>query len=292
MRFSIHDGPGIRTTVFFKGCPLECAWCHNPESIHSYPELLLRTDICLKCGVCVIACEQGAIHKEPEGYFTDRSACVVCGECVKVCPVEARAKIGSTMTVAEVMRTVLADRVFFDQSGGGVTFSGGEPTRQPAFLHSLLQASKREGLHTAVDTCGYAPWEVFEKIAPLTDLFLFDIKLIDPQKHRCWTGVSNRRILENLTKLDAAGWPVSLRIPVIPGLNDNSEDLEQLATWLDTLQNVRQLHLLPFHQGGTEKYHRLGRSFILQETSPADKASIERVAQRLRHHIEIISIGG
>ena len=292
MAFSVHDGPGIRTTVFLKGCPLQCAWCHNPESISPEPEMMLRTELCLMCGACIAACPMGAIEATPAGLVTHREKCVACGLCAEACPVQARVRVGREMSVAEVMEKVLADRVFYDQSGGGVTFSGGEPTRQPDFLHALLTASRQEGLHTIVDTCGYAPWSVFERIAPLTDLFLFDIKLIDAEKHRHWTGVSNRRILDNLIRLDDGGCAISLRLPIIPGVNDRPEDIEQMALLLSTLRNTKQLHLLPFHRGGTEKYHRLGRAYYLEHAVPPDLAEIEKVAERLRGHIDQVCIGG
>jgi pyruvate formate lyase activating enzyme len=291
-RFSVHDGPGIRTTLFFKGCSLQCAWCHNPESISPHPEMMLRSDLCLNCGACIAACPQEAIAATPAGPVTERKKCIACGHCAKACPVDARVQVGGEMTVAEVLQTVLADRVFYDQSGGGVSFSGGEPTRQPDFLHALLEASRDEGLHTVVDTCGYAPWPVFARIAKLTDLFLFDLKMIDPEKHRHWTGVSNRRILENLTRLDAEGSAVSLRMPVIPGINDNPEDLDKMADWLGTLRHVQTLHLLPFHRGGTEKYLRLDRPCHLRKIDPPDMAQMEKMAGRFRNHIANVFIGG
>ncbi len=292
MRFSVHDGPGIRTTVFLKGCPLQCAWCHNPESISPQPEMMLRREHCLRCGACIAACPAGAIEATPAGLVTHREKCIACGICAETCPVEARVRVGRAMNVAEVMQKVLTDRIFYDQSGGGVTFSGGEPTRQPDFLHALLTAARQEGLHTVVDTCGYAPWSVFERIAPLTGLFLFDIKIVNAEKHRQWTGVSNRRILDNLTRLDARGCALNLRLPIIPGINDSPEVIEELAALLKRLRNTKKLHLLPFHRGGAEKYHRLGRAFHLEGALPPDRAAVERMADGLRDHIEEVHIGG
>ncbi len=282
----MHDGPGIRTTLFFKGCPLECAWCHNPESISPQPELMLRGDRCLACGACIAACQQEAIMTATGGPATRREHCRACGRCADACPAEARAIIGREITIASAMTALLADRIFYDQSGGGVTFSGGEPLRQHEFLHTLLEQCRRQALHTAVDTCGYAPWPIFERIAPLTDLFLFDIKMIDAEKHRRWTGVSNRLILENLARLDLEDRPIHLRLPIIPGINDSPADIDKMAEWLDTLHHVQALHLLPFHRGGTEKYQRLGRTFHLHQTAPPETAQIDSLAERLRNHIE------
>lgn len=292
MRFSVHDGPGIRTTLFLKGCSLRCAWCHNPESISPHPDLLLRHELCLGCGACVTVCPQGAITMTAGAPVTARAECAACGRCATVCPADARLLMGRTMTVAEVMEQLLADRVFYDQSGGGVSFSGGEPTRQPAFLLALLQASKREGLHTVIDTCGDAPWEVFAQIAPLTDLFLFDLKMIDAAKHRRWTGTGNGRILENLRRLDAGGWPVNLRLPVIPGVNDSAEDIARMEELLAQLHHVTTLHLLPFHRAGMEKYPRLGRRHLLPESAPPSADQLLQLQERFGRHITTITIGG
>ncbi|HOT98306.1 MAG TPA: glycyl-radical enzyme activating protein [bacterium] len=292
MRFAVHDGPGIRTTVFLKGCPLACAWCHNPESISMEPELMLNPDRCIGCGACIEACRQGAIVYTRQGPITHRELCQACGACVEVCPAGGRARVGEVMSTGAVMEAVLADRVFYDQSGGGVTFSGGEPTYQSGFLQALLMASRMEELHTVVDTCGFAPWRFFDAIAPLTDLFLFDVKMIDPEKHRHWTGVSNRLILKNLERLDADGRPLSLRLPILPGINDDAVDMEKLMRWLARLRHVRQLHLLPYHPIGNGKYYRLGRNEPLQGLQPPSQERLTELAAQLAQIIETVTIGG
>ncbi len=291
MRFAVHDGPGIRTTVFLKGCPLRCAWCHNPESMGTAPELMLNQDRCIGCGACIGICPHGAIASTPQGPRTDRQLCRVCGVCVPACPAGGRARVGEVMTTGQVMETVLADRIFYDQSGGGVTFSGGEPAHQPGFLQVLLKASKAEALHTTLDTCGYAPWRVFAAILPLTDLFLFDLKMIDAEKHRRWTGADNALILENLERLDAAGKYLSLRMPLLPGINDEAADIAKLTAWLGRLRHLRRLHLLPYHPGGNGKYPRLGRSAPLELTPPG-RERIDELAARLAEVVETVTIGG
>ena len=204
-RFAIHDGPGIRTTVFFKGCMLNCLWCHNPESQSTQPQKLVRNSRCIRCGACVEACPQQGITLDDIGIQTDQQRCTLCGECVAVCFADASEMVGYETDVTTLMHTILSDRVFYEQSGGGVTFSGGEPLLQPGFLSEMLQACKKAGIHTAVDTSGYTSWKNLEAILEDTDLFLYDLKLMHDNRHQEFTGVSNRLILENLERLAQSG---------------------------------------------------------------------------------------
>jgi pyruvate formate lyase activating enzyme len=291
-RFSIHDGPGIRTTVFFKGCPLACRWCHNPESQSSLQELILRPNRCIRCGACLSACPHGATFQEDGEYRVATAECQLCGTCVEVCYAEAREIVGRSMTVAEVMDQVERDVAFYDQSGGGVTFSGGEPLAQPEFLQAVVQASRGRGIHTAVDTCGYAPWPVLEGLLPYVDLFLYDLKLMDDEEHRRFTGVSNRPVLENLRALAGAGQAIVLRVPVIPGVNDGLENVRALADFAASLPHLRGIDLLPYHPTAVEKYERLNRAYSLAALRPPAPEDVAQIAQVLGRPGVPVRIGG
>jgi pyruvate formate lyase activating enzyme len=279
-RFSVHDGPGIRTTVFLKGCPLRCAWCHNPETISPRPEILLVERRCIRCGACVTACPNerpvggfpGAIPGLPAPLPDDasaREACEVCGACVTACPVAARERVGRELTVAALLAEARADEVFFAASGGGVTFSGGEPLAQFAFLRAALAACREAGLRTAVDTCGFAPREQVAEMAAGTDLVLYDVKCLDPERHRAYCGVSNEGILDNLRWLGRHHEAVWLRVPVIPGVNDAPAELRALAELAASLPGVRQVNLLPYHATGAAKAARVGRPPSPRFTPPS-----------------------
>ncbi|MGB2963531.1 MAG: glycyl-radical enzyme activating protein [Anaerolineales bacterium] len=261
-RFSINDGPGIRTTVFLKGCPLSCAWCHNPESQQFSPELIIRPERCIGCGACLDVCPEGAISTSNNLYFTDRQLCKVCGACVEICFSEAREIIGREMTADEVIKEVLQDQAFFDQSGGGVTFSGGEPLYQPDFLEALLKISKKNKLHTTLDTCGYAHRDVFLRLLPDIDLVLYDVKIIDDRLHQQYTGVSNNQVKENLSSLVMNDQIVIIRYPVLPGINDSEEQIRKLGEYIKGLKRKIRVDLLPYHELSRDKYRRLGRHFI------------------------------
>jgi pyruvate formate lyase activating enzyme len=245
MRFSLHDGPGIRTTVFLKGCPLHCDWCHNPESQSPGPSLLFFEERCRGCGECAAVCPHGLTE------------CEACGRCAEVCVAEARRLAGRTMSVAEVLAEVERDQVFYDESGGGVTLSGGEPLAQPLFAEALLAACRARRIHTALDTSGMAPAEELLRVAAQADLVLYDVKLVDDALHQRHTGASNRLILDNLRALAEAGRPVVVRYPLIPGVNDGGSALSSLADLLAAF-GLHRLDLLPYHRNGTGKYRRLG----------------------------------
>ncbi len=262
-RSSMHDGPGIRTTVFIKGCPLRCKWCHNPESQNPKPELLVYPEKCIGCGHCVPVCPNGS----RKGFAADfdKDACIACGACAAVCSTGALVLKGQATDVATLMATVCRDKVFYDVSGGGLTVSGGEPLMFPDFLQALLSAAKTEGIHTCIETCGYAPWTSFEKILPLTDLFLFDYKMTDAQKHKTWTGVNNHLILENLQKLNAANKNVLFRCPLIPGVNDDEAHLKAIGNLCRNFPNAIGVEVLPWHNMGIGKRIALGTDPLLSE---------------------------
>lgn len=291
-KFSLHDGPGIRTTVFFKGCPLSCWWCHNPESQSPAQELMIWESRCVHCGDCVRACPVKAIEPAGEGMITDRRLCTVCGTCVDTCAAEAREVVGRRVTAAEVMREIERDRPFFEESGGGVTFSGGEPLAQRAFLQHLLQACKAQDLHTAVDTSGYAPWPVFESIRADTDLFLYDLKMIDDERHRRYTGVSNGLILSNLQALSALGHRIIVRVPIIPGINDDPENIGMTAAFCASLPGLERVDLLPYHPSAQGKYERLALPYRLPGTLTPAPTQLEQIASIFDHCRLTVGIGG
>ncbi len=292
MRFALHDGPGIRTTVFFKGCPLRCSWCHNPESLAPQPQILFQGERCLACGQCATVCPHGAIVLVNGVLITRRDLCAQCGACTLVCPAEARVRMGAAWGVAAVMAEVLKDRPFYEQSGGGITFSGGEPLQQPRFLEELLRACRRQGLHTAVDTCGHAPRAVVKRLAPWSDLWLFDLKILDAKKHRHYTGRDNRLILANLRYLLQSGQRVRVRLPLIPGVNDTAQEIDAIGAFLAASAPPEALHVLPYHNAGVEKYHRLHQHYQLSGSQPPAAAHIAEVVGRLQNYIDPVISGG
>jgi pyruvate formate lyase activating enzyme len=276
-RFSIHDGPGIRTAVFLKGCPLHCAWCHNPESISPGPLLGYAAEKCVACGACATACPEKAIAYNRDGKAVlNRALCTACGKCAQSCAPQAFQMLGRDATVGEILEVVLRDRAYYDASSGGVTFTGGEPTFQPSFLLALLQASRRARLHTAIETSGFAPWPVFEKLRPLTDLFLWDYKETDPALHSAFTGQPNDLILSNLRRLHDSGALIRLRCPMIPEYNARREHLEGIARTALSLPRLQAVELLPYHRLGRAKLNRFGLPVRFPESvKPPDPATLQ-----------------
>lgn len=279
-KFSIHDGPGIRTTVFLKGCPLACAWCHNPESQPVLPVVVQSQTKCLKCGRCLESCPNAAIIKTKEGFQTVGSRCLRCGNCSDACPSEARQLVGRKMSVGEILKEVLKDRIFYDESNGGVTASGGEPLMQPEFLIRLLRACKAEGLHTAVDTSGWADPQNLLQVALYTDLFLYDLKIMDPLRHMEMTGVGNQVILSNLTTLAQRGAPLLIRIPLVPGVNDDTGNINATALFLKALPGSWKIQLLPYHRAAEEKHGRFGLTYRLKGTPVVPAVQLSRIASQ------------
>jgi pyruvate formate lyase activating enzyme len=290
MRFSLYDGPGIRTTVFLKGCPLNCWWCHNPESQAYLPDVMYTSGRCIRCGDCIAACQSHALRWE-DGPLRDQALCVLCGECAEACPADARQLLGRRMSVPELMQRLRRDLVFYEESGGGVTFSGGEPLQQPEFLEAALVACRKEGLHTAVDTCGYASEAVLRRIIRHADLFLYDLKVLDETRHRQFAGVSNEPILRNLALLAREHGTVIVRIPVVPGVNEDDANLGENFRFLSSL-GLRRVDLLPDHPAGIEKYHRLGIEYPLHDAKTPSHERLEEVAARYRDQGFEIRIGG
>lgn len=276
-KYSLNDGPGIRTTVFLKGCPLCCAWCHNPEGIQPRCEVVTWERRCAVCGDCREACPvAGAL--EGEGPLPMRvPGCLECAACVEACPTGARQMVGRRMAVGEVLREVLQDRVFYEDSGGGVTISGGEPLMQPRFLVAVLEACRAVSLHAVLDTTGFGRQEDLLAAARLAELVMYDLKAFDEERHRRLTGVSNRRILANLEALDRAERNLWIRVPVVPGYNDDLDDLREMARFVQRLKWVRQVSLLPFHRTGLHKFQRLGLAHALEGVERPSACLLERI---------------
>jgi len=262
-QFAVHDGPGIRTTVLFKGCPLRCLWCHNPEGASEEPQLFYDPAKCIGCGHCVAVCVRGAHSFEDGHHLIDRNLCEQCGACAEGCYAHALELAGRQVSVAGVLEEVLRDRPFFERSGGGVTLSGGEPTAQYEFARALLKAVKAQGIHTALDTAGFVVWKRLEGLLAHTDLVLYDLKQMNSEQHRRLTGVPNELILANLRRIDNAGYPVWVRIPLIPGQNDDDANLHAVGRFLADLKCVERVDILRYHAFAESKYEQLGLEYPL-----------------------------
>lgn len=272
-KFSVHDGPGIRTTVFFKGCPLSCIWCHNPESQDEKTQILFDRDKCKLCGTCVKVCPQKAIKIAGDMPITDYNLCNQCRQCEIYCTFGARQIVGKKYTVEEVFNEVMKDKIFYEQSNGGVTVSGGEPLIQIEFVEELLKRLKDENIHTAVDTSGAVKFENLERVTKYTDLFLYDLKIMDDTKHKEFIGASNKIILENLRKLSEIHDNINLRMPIINGVNEDIEHIEETISFIKGL-NIKRVNLLPYHDIAKHKYKKLD---IIYEDERMKKPSDEKM---------------
>ena len=290
-KFCVHDGPGIRTTIFFKGCPLSCAWCHNPESQDFAPEVLVNVEKCTSCQQCLPACPAGAIRATGEGIVTDRASCRACGDCADECLQGAREIAGRHATIAELLTEIEKDRVFYEQSGGGVTLSGGEVLCQPEAARDLAQACKSRGIHVAIDTCGHAPYENLARLLDCADLFLYDLKHLDSLQHRKFTGQDNHLILDNLLRLSATGQSIHLRIPLIENFNADDAHIESVVRFVRQL-NLTRIDLLPYHNTGSSKYERLGRRYDPAGFAAPAPERLARIAAVLRQVHPNVTIGG
>jgi pyruvate formate lyase activating enzyme len=277
-RFSIHDGPGIRTLIFLKGCPLSCPWCCNPETQLRDREIVFYDFKCIGCDNCVKACTRSAIIKS-EKQRIDKNKCDLCGSCIETCPSGALKIIGDMMTTDQIRDLVVKDRVFYEKSGGGVTFSGGEPFVQNEFLNSVLERMKDEGIHTAVETSGYTDWSIIDKLRSKIDLFLYDLKIINPKRHLDITGVDNSPILYNLEKLASIGSNVNVRVPVIPGYTFFKNNINEIFEYTASLKNIKTVHLLPYHGYGKKKYSYSGRTYELESLEPPSEDQIKTLVK-------------
>lgn len=294
-RFSIHDGGGIRTNIFLKGCPLNCLWCQNPESLNWRQDILFVESQCIQCRKCVNVCPNDAIQLDANKERVvgiNRDKCILCGACFKTCYAGAISIVGRWLTVDDVIALIERDRDFYTASGGGVTFTGGEPTGQPVFLLAALQALRARGVHTALETCLHVSWEQLEPLLPYVNLLLTDIKHMNSAQHKQLTGLTNELILDNFQRLHHRKAPVRVRFPLLPGLNDSEENVQATISFIAQLKNIQGVDVLPYNRLGMSKCRHLGHEYALTDLVPPSLKSLEDVAVKFRKYFADVTIGG
>jgi pyruvate formate lyase activating enzyme len=281
--FNLHDGPGTRTLVFLKGCPLSCKWCSNPESMSRLPDLGINRSMCDICGKCIDVCpEEALFFNEDNALNVDRQKCNACGECVSSCSHEVLTIYGKEMTAQEVFEEVIKDKMFYEGTDGGVTISGGEPLMQPDFLTAVFKLCRAAGIHTCMETTGYTGTKLFEQVLPLTDHILFDLKHMDSHLHQEFTGKTNRQILDNAELAAGSGIPLMFRMPIVPGFNDNMQNIEATAYFVRSLKgdNVQGIELMPYHRMGMGKYESLDKQYALNAVKPSEPDYVELISKK------------
>ncbi len=292
-RYSINDGPGIRITIFMKGCPLKCAWCHNPESQSPQVQKLYTASKCIGAQDCIEVCPEDALVLTPDGIITDSEKCTLCGLCAEVCPTKAIEMSGKMYNAKELLAIIERERIHIEQSGGGVTFSGGEPLMHPEFLIEMLDACGKKGLHRAVDTCGFVSTETLLEVAKRTDLFLYDLKLIDPVQHKKWTGVDNRLILKNLKVLAETGAKINIRIPLIKNVNTGSKEITEMARFICSLPGEKPfVNLLPYHNIASGKYKKLEMVYNSDEMLEPSEIELGQIVEIFNGFGIEVEVGG
>jgi pyruvate formate lyase activating enzyme len=290
-RFAVHDGPGIRTTIFMKGCPLKCKWCHNPEGLSPSKEIFYYEYKCMGFGKCIEVCPNDVNIAIEKGISISRNRCSLCTKCIDACPTGARQLVGRELTVNEIIEEINKDIIYYDASGGGVTFSGGEPLMQSAFMKQVLKILKKDGIHTAVDTSGYTSPRTLDSILNNTDLYLYDLKLLNEKEHLKYTGVSNKSIKKNLKIILNSEKDIILRFSIIPGITDNKENINELINFISPMKRIHEIDLLPFHNV-YEKYKRLGKKYMMKHISSPSQKKIQSIKETLEKIGLYVKIGG